>query len=618
MLSERFYPEQKLSGEKILSAFMTSRQALLIALMQSGKTGVFLYVAFTMMERKMIRNVIILCGSDENQLHDQLMDDVRGKLWHFVCDELGLNGDDADDKRFVMAPRICIAKSSGIDSLTMDNRTLVIWDESHYAQNISNRPANFFSRSGVGVTGREVTDAMWRGRESFYLSVSATPFSEYSDAIHPLAKADNTKAIVVHEPGALYKGVKHFAENGHIHESFSIKHRSMRFTALLSSRSAERKYALVRTQDQDSLRRCCEEAGVTYKTHFSGRLLGPRGLDSLADAPDCFTVIGLKGMCRMGKVISKQHIAFVFESSQAGRADTILQSLLGRMCGYGTHPDEPIDIFISRKMLTKDRTTSWDELDRYALFAGGKGAVPLKFMNAKGVIDASSVPLLVPRRIAMPESNSKLARIRAFLDDIRASPCADPIQQEEIVEALEDELEPGASSFVGVRDYRAASYEHVRDKLPVALATHTVFNDDYLAHNKQFLIYYDNTTRSLYLVGYTDDATEETIIASKNPIQTTTGKEVFSVKNATLPPTTHNDQVNTVADLTRIRGEAGRHTLWVHKSLVTSPEFCSFQDANRSGGRGAGKKWDPRWDGLIEDYTKIIIIITITITVIAL
>ena len=621
-LSDRFYPEQKATAAKLLAAFQAgNRQALLLALMQSGKTGVFLFLAFTMLHLGMVRNVFFLCGSDEKELHQQLVDDVRGKLWRFVYEELGLVGVAARDLCEDMAAQIQVAKSNDIKDMVMKERTLLVWDESHYAQSITNRPAQFFARSGVGVTGREVTDAMWEAHRSFYLSVSATPFSEFSDATHPLKKATNTKALVLHEPGAAYKGVHYFADHGRIRESFSIERNSERFVALLRSRAGEAKYCIVRTLNQEALRRCCEEAGVAYKTHYSGASL-PGGMDALETAPDAFTVIGLKGMCRMGKVVRKRHIAIVFEESQSARSDTVLQSLLGRMCGYDAHPDEPLEIFISRKMLAEDPTTSWSELDRYGLFAMGKGVAPLKFLNSKKAIsEASAHPLLVPRRLPLRSTNR--ACVQAILDDVIATPYSDPIQQEEVVEALTEALADATvfSSSLGFRDFQAVSYAHIRAKLPAAYSAGSVFKDDFESHDKQFLVYKDAAAAAaaagaavgaghLYFVGFTYDATEETILASKNPLANTTGAEVFAEGHAAIAvrPTSHVERVDRLADLSRGR-EVGRHTLWIHTSLRDTAEFRAFH-ATRSGG-GRGRAWDRRWPGSQANYFRVVILIVV-------
>jgi hypothetical protein len=63
-------------------------------------------------------------------------------------------------------------------------------------------------------------------------------------------------------------------------------------------------------------------------------------------------VIFIRGMCRMGKRVPKDHISFVVETSKGSKTDTVLQALLGRMFGY--HDNMNIRVYISRKVKMDD------------------------------------------------------------------------------------------------------------------------------------------------------------------------------------------------------------------------------------------------------------------------
>jgi hypothetical protein len=63
-------------------------------------------------------------------------------------------------------------------------------------------------------------------------------------------------------------------------------------------------------------------------------------------------VIFIRGMCRMGKRVPKDHISFVVETSKGSKTDTVLQALLGRMFGY--HDNMNIRVYISRKIQLDD------------------------------------------------------------------------------------------------------------------------------------------------------------------------------------------------------------------------------------------------------------------------
>jgi hypothetical protein len=76
-------------------------------------------------------------------------------------------------------------------------------------------------------------------------------------------------------------------------------------------------------------------------------------INDLNDSPDHNTLIFIRGMYRMGKVVPKPHIAFIMETSKEPNTDTVLQGLIGRMCGYGINDGEEPDIYINNKILSK-------------------------------------------------------------------------------------------------------------------------------------------------------------------------------------------------------------------------------------------------------------------------
>ncbi len=262
--------------------------------------------------------------------------------------------------------------------------TLVIWDESHFAQNSQNWPARFLRRCGLSVGGTARGDAKWAEKRSFFLSVSATPFAEFS-AKHGREKDRVTRSIVIHEPADAYVGVMDFKEADAILPAYRVQENKEEFTALLASYATEKKYALIRSRNLDIVKACCRAAGIEYKNYFNGalELAGGDIKKALKDAPARFTVVGLKQMCRMGEVIPKEHVAFVFEEAKESKTDTLLQSLLGRMCGHNDNKDaflEQIKIYVPECFTSVKPTDEYDisELDRYLRFTASGIITPLK------------------------------------------------------------------------------------------------------------------------------------------------------------------------------------------------------------------------------------------------
>jgi hypothetical protein len=370
--------EQYITAKQIAGEYIRSRrQVLLAAQMQSGKTGVYLSLAIMMVMTNAVNRVFIICGSNDVKLHAQL---VGG-----VIDGVATEGDikTAIDRCVAMAPankeevaaRLALAikayKSSDLrkaSTAPITSDTLVIWDESHFAQNRRNWPARFLGRCGLSVGGTERSDAKWTEKRSFFLSVSATPFAEFS-AKHGREKERVTRSIVIHEPGDAYIGAMDFTEARAIEPAFRVEGRKEDFTALLARHAAAtpNKYALIRSRNLDVVKECCRVAGVAYKNYYNGalELAGGDIKKALKTAPDRFTVVGLKELCRMGEVIPKEHIAFVFEEAKESKTDTLLQSLLGRMCGYSASPEQKAAFLAQIKIYVPDCFTAVKETDEH-------------------------------------------------------------------------------------------------------------------------------------------------------------------------------------------------------------------------------------------------------------
>jgi hypothetical protein len=385
--------EQYLTAKQIVVDYIKgSRQVLLAAQMQSGKTGVYLSLAIMMIMTNTVKRVVIICGSNDVKLHAQLAGGmVDGEM---------MKGDiktaiDAfvkmlpDDRKEEVAARLTEAikayKSSDLRNKRMvaiTSESLVIWDESHFAQSVDNWPAKFLASCGLSVGGTARGDDKWATKSSFFLSVSATPFAEFSST-HGSEKERVTRSIVIHEPAEAYVGVMDFKEVGAILPSFRVKGHEDEFTALLTPYVTQKKYALIRSRNLNIVEACCRAAGVAYKKHYGKIAAGGDIKKALNGEPECFTVVGLKGMCRMGEVIPKEHIAFVFEEAKKSKTDTLLQSLLGRMCGHNRNKDTflaQIKIYVPECFTYIKESDKYDisELNRYLRFTVNGIITPLK------------------------------------------------------------------------------------------------------------------------------------------------------------------------------------------------------------------------------------------------
>ncbi len=383
----RFYENQAAAARTIFTTFKTREQlyTILIGQMQSGKTGAFHALIRLMFLSKLIDRTYILCGSNEVELYKQ------AKL-----DALAYNSE------YYVSGALQVIFRQDFHKLTMNtSNALIVIDESHLDQTRNQQLDRLLERHNIVLSG---TNRVMEANNTYILSVSATPFSEYSDVVHNVGHMDTEgtkKKVVRLEPSSIYRGVKYFLENGLIRPTtaFNLKENPAAFFRWL--REKGNKYALMRVQDtkgfatKTMIRTLDTAWGIKVLNFMSGK--EDIKLSALANAPLQPTIVLLAGRLRCGKVVPKEHISCVWEGSKAANTDTILQGLLGRMCGnYNNTPlgDMPV-VFLPPSTLKqrryirdcKSEPIMVNELERYVLGFGygeeDEGAImPTLFMNA--------------------------------------------------------------------------------------------------------------------------------------------------------------------------------------------------------------------------------------------
>jgi hypothetical protein len=650
------------------------RQVLLAAQMQSGKTGIFLTLAIMMLETGRVKRVVIICGSNETELHEQLMESCDTVVAKYAASK--------EDSEAVVArlrPAIETYKSTGATGLDaagrIDRDTLVIWDESHYAQTTRNKPFKFLQQSGLSVSGTERSDALWAAKQSYFLSVSATPFAEYSDSYNPEFLARMRRSIVSHTPSTLYRGVAYHHSKNAIKTAFSIRDCEEDFRALVKSFKAEKKYALVRSRNLDIVKKCCEDndVDVEYK-EYTSKSKELADIDTLKTAPERFTVIGLKGMCRMGKVVPKRHMAFVYEESKQANTDCILQSFLGRMCGHNSeedpYPEVPTQIYVPACFLKISKRFGVSEMERYLRFTEGEIIMPTKASclgpkpktSGQYTLQARWVPFAAledaadaddpedalatvkaacardrVKKGARLADEDKNAYIRLALTFLEENAYPDVVQHEFAMgvlggaepakyvefpvfatykQAHQDDLKSAAAAgerFGTFKDGRKP--ESSDDEDPVA--------EDAVAEDavvKYFKFY--RCMDGFYITGFTDEASPETESNVKAHIVKTNGKEVWNPSTDSIVPQTLSI-IHTADDLVeqiQLLPPEAQRTLYVHKSLARNHDVAGLvaQIARKAAVGKGGKNWPKAETAKRDEYERFVlpagIIIRITTT----
>ena len=354
-----------------------NRYAILLAQMQSGKTMTYRLIACEMIRQKKVERVVIFSGTSDKDLKGQTdinldMNEADKEKFTMVyleyLESIGkLPTDDTDiNQDYVtgLLLKIKVVWGSQMKRFEKKGCTLFIWEESHYAQSQNQGVDKFLSLVGIDATGGAAAG-------DYALSVSATPFSELVDNHH----LTQTKKIIRYVPGEGYVGVKTLYNTGRI-QPYSEEELS----DILDKYDAPG-YVIMRAPEKMAERVvsqfdgwCIEYCDMDHKMNLN---------DVLRKKPSKKTVIFVKGMLRMGKVLDKTHILCVIETGS--KTDTILQGLLGRCCGYYT---EHIVVYV--KKFDKREP----EIKRYIRMTDGEDVIPSNAMNVKKRVHQSLFPCI--------------------------------------------------------------------------------------------------------------------------------------------------------------------------------------------------------------------------------
>jgi hypothetical protein len=376
-----FHQEQRQAGNEIINKFTQEQPfTVLLAQMQSGKTGTYLFTALEMVRLGLVKNITIICGSSDTSLRAQTRDDLLSAFKSFQRETIA-DGDTDGALRLIDAT---IGGHFSQDLHKIDeisDETLVVHDESHMAQSKNNIPfKNFYLKNHLDKALMGNFSELKR-KNCYILGVSATPFSEIV-ANKKVQTSDWTteesaflngvelsaKNFYFMHPGSGYIGVTELLEKGCIKfEAENIKASDCAHVASVLRKNSPKyhqKYVVVRTlcaeKDSDMMQTIASSTGCDYISVFGGE----GSLEFMNVQPTKTTIVHICGKFRMGKVVPKMHIAMVYEQSKHPNADTILQGLLGRMCGYrskGAHTDVEIYVSQTSEELIYKYSKSWQE-----------------------------------------------------------------------------------------------------------------------------------------------------------------------------------------------------------------------------------------------------------------
>ena len=526
-----FHPEQRSAALNIINNFQEGVPfAVLLAQMQSGKTGSYLFTAFEMIRLGIVDRVVVICGSAETSLREQAKDDALKDFKYFQC-ELLKNQDTEGVLKLTLAD-IGIHFSNDLSEISsITTRTLIIHEECHMAQSKGNKPYKEFYRQN-GLERALMGDFTHLRESSIYiLGVSATPFSELvanyrvSQEDHgetegqlftDLGVEPEEKYIHRMLPGSGYVGVPDFYRSGSIKfESQKIESHDCHFFQVLTEnrKKYQNKYCIVRTFESKETHAIilegCKRLGYDCIHSFGGE----KGIKNiLEDSPDNLTVVHISGRCRMGQVIDKKHLGMVYESSNSPNADTLLQGLVGRVCGYDTNINIDVYVSLHSEEHIVDYSRAWSEGDieslekiSKAMNLCGSRKTSLKAKDKNGIDIMPIHPICIPGDLLDIGSRSDLGwQIHQCLSE-----------NPELIKCQEDASEIKKRILDSGKFHKATRTDHEEDEKMLMSAVsdnkrvrpgklRSVNNSpqNYTLDENPFILYKKKGSRNYYLGGW--------------------------------------------------------------------------------------------------------------------
>jgi len=372
-----FYPNQIAAGDDVVALFhstlvddgtLKTYYTILEAAVQVGKTGTYNYIAQQMLELEVVDRVYILCGSHETELRDQAIADSRT-----------YNKTAFDEGRLKVIFRGAFKHHypSGSSPLNME-RTLIIVDESHLDQTRGQEMSQLLAEYGLNMSG---TLPIMEEKKTYILSVDATPYSELA-ALYSKSESGGkslSKNHIVLQPGEGYFGLLDYKREGllkRMRREITLGNREY-FRGIIRTHcgvSGNEKYAIIRAEGKKlaTLLKILESTEIQVRSFTTKKT--DISIADLSTKPDAPTVVFVCGRLRAGKVVPKEHIGFVWETSDTPNTDVLIQGLWGRMCGYQFGETKPL-IILSQSIDSHCVT----DIKRFS-----KGLKPLRATNVSG------------------------------------------------------------------------------------------------------------------------------------------------------------------------------------------------------------------------------------------
>ena len=347
-MPSKLFPNQIESANNLIYAFMNDEfsYAMLIALMQSGKTGVFMLVGAELIRLEFIDAFVVLCASADTELVDQLNnpEDFWISYRKYLHHEKHIDVDSVEEiAKDIKNKYSCLCGRKLNNSFVAQGKTLFITDESHYGQSCKQQLDAFYKKMGLQPDGSKSENG------HLMLSVSATPFSEMIDNDRLKQNKHEEKMKV----GSGYWGIKEMFDGNHIRE-FNKDHIARYIQDLVRSfNNGGPTIGWIRSRGKGNYQEIVEKMCRQYEVEFIlyDQEYKEKRIEEVVKEtkPMC---IFLKNRMAMGKCLPGKNKTLWAIETNCSKLDTILQGLPGRFCGYASSGSgNHITIYLQRSTI---------------------------------------------------------------------------------------------------------------------------------------------------------------------------------------------------------------------------------------------------------------------------
>ena len=364
---EAYIHEEQLEAAKNVIAELDSNvlrtnHVILVAKMQSGKTGTCAAIANMIMETEIrkdmgVNKILFITGMNDCGLASQTYERTLQQIIQ-ASDKNTYDG--TKTTKDIKRPKFYILKNSNLKKFNRNiNGSLIFIDEAHFGSKEKNVLTKFMSSQGIDWKNKNdlITNNI------YIVSVSATPFEEIvSDTLEckPMVELKTTNSYIgVSEylnKGLIHDATKDDIENGLLfdyiedaynrmkenHEKGVVIVRTRKFDKIKNNDYIKKKfdihemYANGSKVEYDKFNAVLDE--MVKKNAYNNRLYYRSRRDSRVTAQEQEfkpRLVLIKGAFRAGITIpslAKDIIYMIYDYSL--EANATAQALLGRMCGY--------------------------------------------------------------------------------------------------------------------------------------------------------------------------------------------------------------------------------------------------------------------------------------------